>query len=591
MDIINILPDSVANQIAAGEVVDRPAGAVKELLENSMDAGATQIDLVVKDAGRTLVQVIDNGSGMSDSDARLCFERHATSKIHQADDLFAIHTMGFRGEALASIAAIAQVELRTRQHDSELGTEVVIEGAHIVDQHPAACPAGTSLSVKNLFFNVPARRNFLKKDSVEFGHIEEVFRRVTLIHHDLGFTLTNNGKLVYDLKAGTLLQRIAGLYGAAYKERMYAVEEQTDLVKIKGFVSRPEFSRSRRGEQYLFVNGRYIKHPGLSTAVERAYGDLLPDHSYPSYFIGLQVDPSKIDINIHPTKTEVKFVDEHALFAILRSAVKRALGQFSLATELSFDTPEEFNLPPAPKGYTPQAPRVSFNPDYNPFHASGNQTRIKLDHTVTTERLEKIEKPDILETPAAAPAPVQPVAGTCLQVQGRYIATALSSGLALIDQQRAHERVLYHRLLQSNSGDRPSQTLMFPLQCHFSAADAEMLGELMPDLKDYGFEMSPMNQTTFVVTATPPDLKESDLQALFDQLLQDYKGSTMQKYNKRSESLCLSLARQMSVRSGSTLSQEQMQQLVADLFACPMAEVSPSGKRIITIVKPEELLK
>ena len=591
MDIINILPDSVANQIAAGEVVDRPAGAVKELLENSMDAGATQIDLVVKDAGRTLIQVIDNGSGMSDSDARLCFERHATSKIHHADDLFAIHTMGFRGEALASIAAIAQVELRTRQHDSELGTQVVIEGSHIVSQQPTVCPAGTSLCVKNLFFNVPARRNFLKKDSVEFSHIEEVFRRVTLIHYDLGFTLTSNGKVVYDLKAGTLLQRIAGLYGNAYKERLYSVEEQTDLVKIRGFVSRPEYNRRTRGEQYIFVNGRYIKHPALSAAVERAYGDLMPDHCYPSYFIGLTVDPSKIDINIHPTKTEVKFVDEHALFAILRSAVKRALGQFSLATELSFDTPEEFNLPPAPTGYTPQQPHIKYDPGYNPFRATGSQTKIKLDYLEKTDNLDNLDNLESLEN-LAKPQPVAVSTGTCLQLQGRYIVTALSSGLAVIDQQRAHERILYDRLRTPHTELRTpnSQTLLFPVTCTFTAADAEMLGELLPDLKDYGFEVSPLNQTTFVVTATPADLKESDLQALLDQLLTDYKGSTMQKFSSRSESLCSSLARQMALHAGTTLSQEQMQQLVADLFACPMAEMSPSGKKIITIVKPEELL-
>ena len=590
MDIINILPDSIANQIAAGEVVDRPAGAVKEMLENSMDAGATQIDLIVKDAGRTLIQVIDNGSGMSDSDARLCFERHATSKIHRADDLFAIHTMGFRGEALASIAAIAQVELRTRQHDNELGTQVLIEGSHIVSQQPTVCPEGTSLSVKNLFFNVPARRNFLKKDSVEFSHIEEMFRRVTLIHHDLGFTLSSNGKVVYDLKPGTLLQRIAGLYGNAYKERMFAVEEQTDLVQIRGFVSRPEYSRRTRGEQYLFVNGRYIKHPALSAAVERAYGDLLPDHAYPSYFIGLTVDPSKIDINIHPTKTEVKFVDEHALFSILRSTVKRSLGQFSLATELSFDTPEEFNLPPAPKGYTPPIPHLKYDPDYNPFRAGSSQMRMSLGKT---DRLEKTDDLEPIEALDSMQQPEKPISsGTCLQVQGRYIVTTLSSGLALIDQQRAHERIIYDRLItQGDTLPPASQTLLFPVNCTFSAADAEMLGELMPDLKAYGFEMTPMGQTAFVVTATPVSLKEADLQALLEQLLTDYKGSTMQKYSRRDESLCRSLARQMAVRAGTVLGQEQMQQMVADLFACPMADTSPSGKRIITIVKPEELLK
>ncbi len=589
MDIINILPDSVANQIAAGEVVDRPAGAVKELLENAMDAGATQIDLVVKDAGRTLIQVTDNGCGMSDSDARLCFERHATSKIHKADDLFAIHTMGFRGEALASIAAIAQVELRTRQHDSELGTEVTIEGSHITDQHPSACPQGTTLAVKNLFYNVPARRNFLKNDKVEMSHIEEVFRRITLIHHDLGFTLTSNGRVLYDLKAGSMLQRIAGLYGAAYKERMFSVEEETDIVKIRGFVSRPEYSRKTRGEQYLFVNGRYIKHPALSAAVEKAYADLLPEHSYPSYFVGLQVDPSRIDINIHPTKTEVKFVDDHALFAILRSAVKRALGQFSLATELSFDTPEEFNIPPAPSGYVPPIPKVSYTPGYNPFKTTGSQTHLKMEGLERSKKIEAIEQPEDIEEMDMQPA--VPAAAACMQLQGRYIVTPLSSGLAVIDQQRAHERVLFDHLSSNQPAAASSQTLLFPVNCTFSAADADLFNELLPDLQSHGFAIEAMNQTTFVVTATPAEVKEEELQGFFDQMLADYKGATMQKYRSRSESLCTSLAHQMAVRPGTVLGQEQMQQLVADLFACPMADTSPSGKKIITIVKPEELLK
>ncbi len=592
MDIINILPDSVANQIAAGEVVDRPASAVKELLENAMDAGATQIDLVVKDAGRTLIQVVDNGCGMSDSDARLCFERHATSKIHKADDLFAIHTMGFRGEALASIAAIAQVELRTRMHDSELGTEVRIEGSQITDQRPTACAPGTSLAVKNLFFNVPARRNFLKKDSVEMSHIEEVFRRVTLIHYDLGFSLTSNGRLLYDLQPGSMLQRIAGLYGNNYKERFFNMEEQTDLLKIKGFVGKPEFSRKTRGEQYLFVNGRFIKHAALSAAVEKAYSDLLPEHSYPSYFIGLQVDPARIDINIHPTKTEVKFVDEHAMFAILRSAVKKALGQFTLATELEFDTPEEFNIPPAPKGYMPPEPRISYNPNYNPF--SGSKGSVKTEKMNERSDTPSLMDDDInalsLPLKPAAPSPTLP-SNTCMQVQGRYIVTTLSSGLAIIDQQRAHERVLYERLTQQVSFAPTSQALLFPVNCQFTPADADLFGELLPDLREHGFAIDPVGQCTFVVTATPPDFKESELQVTFDHILTDYKSATLQKYNNRTQTLCASLARQMAVKAGTTLSQEEMQQLVADLFACPMPETSPGGKKIITVVKPEEILK
>ncbi len=597
MDLINILPDSVANQIAAGEVVDRPASAVKELLENAMDAGATQIDLIVKDAGRTLIQVVDNGSGMSDSDARLCFERHATSKIHKSDDLFAIHTMGFRGEALASIAAIAQVELRTRLHDSELGTAIVIEGSHIVSQEPTACPTGTSMAVKNLFFNVPARRNFLKKDSVEFSHIEEVFRRITLIHYDIAFTLTSNGRLLYDLKAGSLLQRISQLFGNAYKERFFAVEEETDIVRIKGFVGKPEFARKTRGEQYLFVNGRFIKHPALSAAVEKAYTDLLPEHSYPSYFIGLQVDPSRIDVNIHPTKTEVKFVDDHALFAILRSAVKKALGQFTLATELSFDTPPEFNIPPAPKGYTPPTPRISYNPDYNPFAGAkglgvqgvrGSARECKTSAQDDAIVLNSLNSLDSMDSQNSLNSPKM----SCLQVQNRYIVTPLSSGLAVIDQQRAHERILFDRLTNSHINELThSQTLLFPVNCQFSPADADLFGELLPDLRSYGFAVEPLSQCTFVVTATPADLKEGDLQACFDQMLTDYKGATMQRFSNRSQSLCASLARQMAIKPGKALMQEEMQQLVADLFACPMADTAPSGKKIITIVKPEEILK
>lgn len=588
MDLINILPDYVANQIAAGEVVDRPAGAVKELLENALDASASQIDLVLKDAGRTLIQVIDNGCGMSDGDACRCFERHATSKIHHADDLFAIHTMGFRGEALASIAAIAQVELRTRQPENDMGTLVLVEGGRVTDRQPVACKSGTSISVKNLFYNVPARRNFLKKDSVEMSHIEEVFRRVALIHHEVAFSLSAGGRPLYNLPAGSLMQRIAGLYGNVYKERLFAVDEETDLVRIHGFVSRPEYSRKTRGEQYLFVNGRFIKHPALSAAVEKAYTDLLPDHSYPSYFIGLQVDPSKIDINIHPSKIEVKFVDEHALFAILRSAVKRALGQFSLATEFSFDTPPEFNIAPAAKGYTPPQPRLRYNPDYDPFRAVGS----RAERPVPMSEAKPVDSP----APALLPdmdisTPQPPIVNGCLQVQGKYIVTSLSSGLAIINQHRAHERVLYDRLRRSQETPAAPQTLMFPIQCHFSAADAELLGELLPDLQHLGFEMSPIGQCTFVVSAVPSDMKESDMQPLLERMLNDYKGSTMQKFSKRDESLCASLARQMAIKEGTTLDQEQMQQLVADLFACPLAEVSPSGKRTITIVKPEEVLK
>lgn len=609
MDIINILPDSVANQIAAGEVVDRPASAVKELLENALDAGASKIQLIVKDAGRTLIQVIDNGCGMSDSDARLCFERHATSKIHKADDLFAIHTMGFRGEALASIAAIAQVELRTRQHDSELGTQIIIEGCDIKEQNTCSCPAGTSLSVKNLFFNVPARRNFLKKDSVELSHIEEIFKRVALINYTTDYTFHSNGRVLYDLHSGNFAERISQMFGQNYRDRLYPVEESTDIVKIHGYVSKPEFVRKTRGEQYLFVNHRFIKHPALSAAIEKAYTDLIPDRNYPSYFLHLEVDPSRIDINIHPTKTEVKFIDEHALFAILRAATKKALGQFSLAAELEFNPIEEVDFAPAPTGYIPQQPQVSYNPDYNPFKSSGSSSGSSYSgykppsdkprspqwtsfFDLTAADAEAEPTPQVpAQTAIESVAPVQTdQPNPCLQVQNRYIVSTMPSGLLVVDQQAAHERVLYERL-SNRHHNANAQQLLFPVNCQFSPADADILNELLPDLKVYGFEIGSIGQTTFVVTATPPDVKDGDLQQIFDQMIVEIKGNMINKFADRSQCLCRSLARHTCVKSGTPLQQAEMQQIIADLFCCQMPSMSPSGKKTMIIVQPENLLK
>ena len=602
-DIINILPDSVANQIAAGEVVDRPASAVKELLENALDAGATKIQLIVKDAGRTLIQVIDNGCGMSDCDARLCFERHATSKIHKADDLFAIHTMGFRGEALASIAAIAQVELKSKMHDSELGTQIVIEGSDIKEQCSCSCPNGTSIAVKNLFYNVPARRNFLKKDSIELSHIEEVFRRVALINYNIDYTFHHNGKLLYDLHGGNFMERIAQMYGQNYQERLYPVNESTDVVKVHGFVSKPEYARKSRGEQYLFVNHRFIKHPAINAAVEKAYTDLIPDHYYPSYFLHLEVDPSRIDINIHPTKTEVKFIDESALFTIVRAATKRALGQFGLSTELEFNPIQEVDFPPAPKGYVPQQPQVHYNPDYNPFKSS---SKAGLAGTGSTQPRgsQWTSFFDLKKEDAAASAPTQQATlpqmqtegGTptsqpqpCLQLMGSYIVSTMPSGLLVIDQQAAHERIIYDRLM-SHESNAAAQQLLFPVNCQFSPADADIFSELIPDLQKQGFEIGALGQTTFVVSATPAEIRDSELQQLFDQILTEYKGTMMQKFSDRRQCLCRSLARQMSVKAGTLLQQAEMQQLIADLFCCLVPHVSPSGKKTMTIIPPDKLL-
>lgn len=610
-DIINILPDSVANQIAAGEVVDRPASAVKELLENALDAGATAIQLIVKDAGRTLIQVVDNGCGMTEGDARRCFERHATSKIKQADDLFAIRTMGFRGEALASIAAVAQVELKTRQHDSEWGTQIVIEGSDLKEQSPCSCAPGTSIAVKNLFFNIPARRNFLKRDSIELSHIEEIFKRVALANYTVDFSFHHNGRLLYDLKSGNFAQRITAIFGLSFKERLYPVEEQTEPVKVRGYVGKAEFVKRMRGEQYLFVNNRFIRHNGLSAAVERAYSELIPERTYPSYFLLLEVDPQRIDVNIHPTKTEVKFLDEQVIFAILRAATKKALGQFSLASELEFNPSTEIDFTPAAKDYIPHKPTVSYNPSYNPFRstASASDERKGGSRSFTPDRTLDADTnnpprdffdngqptdapPELFEGPPAADSQTTAASGgtTPISYLNRYIVTTLKSGIVVIDQQRAHERILYERLLQRRAAAQPSaQQLLFPVNCTFNAADSEMLTEITPSLEGLGFVIQPLGQNTFVVTAAPSDLDDSDLQQVLNYLIGDYKNSMMQRYSDRDKSICLSLARHMAVRSGKPLQPEEMQHLIAELFSCQAPDMSPSGKRTMIIFNEQDL--
>lgn len=597
-DIINILPDSVANQIAAGEVVDRPASAVKELLENALDAGATHIQLIVKDAGRTLIQVIDDGCGMSDSDARICFERHATSKIRRADDLFDIKTMGFRGEALASIAAVAQVEMKSRQRDSELGTQIVIEGSDVKEQSPCSCPTGTSIAVKNLFFNIPARRSFLKKDSIEMSHIEEVFRRVALPNYKVAFSLHHNGRLLYDLKGGNFAQRIAGIFGKSFSERLYHIQESTEPVKIYGYVGKSEFVRRTRGEQYIFVNDRFIKHPSLSAAIERAYSELIPERTYPSYFVLLNVDPSRLDVNIHPTKTEVRFLDENIIFAILRAATKKALGQFQLATEIEFNPSTEIDFSPAPKDYTPEQPKVSYNPNYNPFSStrpSQPTQRNEYEHFFDSaigarnngndevaQRLPLDEEPHPNDDTASnGTAPIG--------YQNRFIITTLKSGIAIIDQHRAHERILYERLMARKGSQASAQQLLFPVNLRFNAADSELLNELLPELEQLGFIISPLGQNTFVVSATPPDIGDKELQSLLEQTINDYKSSMLQKFGDRNQSICLSIAKRMAVKSDTCLQPEEMQSLIADLFSCKAPDISPSGKRTMFILGEKEL--
>ena len=620
-DIIQLLPDSIANQIAAGEVVQRPSSAVKELLENAIDSGATNIQLIIKDGGRTLIQVIDNGCGMSDTDARLCFERHATSKIRKAEDLFAIRTMGFRGEALASIAAVARVELKTKTFDNELGTCVIIEGSDVKEQQPCQAPNGTSLSVKDLFFNIPARRNFLKSDNVEMGHIEEEFRRVALVNTNIGFTLYNNGKLLYKMDPSTLHERIAALFGNNYRQRLYPVEENTDIVKLKGYICKAEFAKKTRGEQYLFVNKRFIKNYYLNNAIEKAYADMLPEKNFPSYFIDLEVDPSRIDINIHPTKTEVKFLDEHAIYSILKAAAKKSLGQFTFGHELDFDPLDGLNEIPVNKdNYTPKAPNISINPNFNPFESqhrpegsskgsSGstshstsknnndwqrffeitneNNTLNNPSQNIEIETTETVESKLFNDIPEND-NPAETTTNT-IQIGRRFIVCEVQAGLLLINQQRATERIIYDRLMANDMKNHASQTLLFPINCNFSPSDSEILSEIDDEIKHFGFRIDKLGANNFVVSAAPADLGDENVQETLEQIISDYKSNLLQQSYTRPQSVALSLARRLSTKEGTVLQPQEMQSIVKQLFECAIPDQSPSGKRTMNIININEL--
>lgn len=635
-DIINILPDSVANQIAAGEVVDRPASCVKELLENAIDAGATRVELIVKDAGRTLIQVIDNGKGMSDSDARLCFERHATSKIHQADDLFAISTMGFRGEALASIAAVAQVELKTRQADQELGSKVVIEGSEVKEQEPCSTPEGTSIAVKNLFFNIPARRNFLKKDSIELSHIDEIFRRIALVNSEVSFTFHSNGKMLYDLRAGNKAQRIASICNMDGTSRLFPVGEATDLVSVEGYVGKPEFARKTRGEQYLFVNNRFIKHQKLSFAVETTYKEMIPEHSYPSYFLYITVDPSRLDVNIHPTKTEVRFVDEHAVTAILRAATKKALGQFRLATEIDFNPSTEIDFAPAPQGYIPLQPQVSYNEHFNPFetepakkhgsgehniHSSSGTPRNTALHNAGWQQEKQWESASknpwenfynnstnkeeeaTISTIPNGPMPLQTTIesdeilseatpNVPILFKNKYIISTLKSGLLILHKQRATERIIFERLMLRCKSEKAyvgAQQLLFPVTCTFSPTDALLINETLEDIRRLGFVIDPMGKTNFVVSATPPDVRESEIQNILDMTISEMKGHPVERFSERQRSVCISIAHQLSIHQTTPPSVDEMQAMIGELFACQVPSLTPMGKKTMVITNEEEI--
>lgn len=597
-DIIKLLPDSVANQIAAGEVIQRPASVVKELMENALDAGATQIDLIVKDAGRTMITVIDNGCGMSETDARLCFERHATSKIQKAEDLFMIRTMGFRGEALASIAAVAQVELMTRRKKDELGTKIFIEGSVVKEQLPKPMSVGTNFTVKNLFFNIPARRNFLKSNEVEMRHITDEFFRVAMMNPEVAFSLSSNEKELYHLPKGNLKQRIVGLYGKDYDKKILPVQQETETATINGFIVKPEFLRKTRGEQYFFVNKRFIKHAYLHHAIENAYQELIPKDCFPGYFINIDINPAEIDINIHPTKTEVNFQDVKLVYAILHSAVRKSIGQNNLAPLLDFETAPDLGIDfgEASRMNRPIIePKVNFDPNFNPFkqtntqqrHPSGNWRIMYEDSNDTvSSNINKINN----SSEEIISSGINESKNLYIQLQQTYIITTVKSGLLIVDQHLAHKRVLYEKFLKEMENSvEASQQELFPQHITLNANDASLLKEIKPELEKIGFMIQQMNISTFVINGTPADSKTNDAVALLEKILEMYKTNLIDLKLDKKLNLARSLASQLAIKSGQTLNPIEMQDLIDRLFGCAVSEISPDGKKIYTIINVNEL--
>ncbi|SHF70663.1 DNA mismatch repair endonuclease MutL [Pedobacter caeni] len=617
-DIIQLLPDSVANQIAAGEVVQRPASAVKELLENAIDAGANKIQLILKDGGKALIQVIDNGCGMSVTDARMCFERHATSKVRKAEDLFAIRTMGFRGEAMASIAAISQIEMKTRRHEDELGTMVQIEGSVFQNQEPVATAEGTSISIKNLFYNTPARRNFLKSNPAEMRHVLEEFQRVSLANPAISFSLHHDGVEIFRLPASGLKQRIIHLFGNNYNQRLIPVEEETSIINLKGFIGKPEFAKKTRGEQFFFVNNRYIRDTYLNHAVNKAYEDLLPDDHFPLYVLFIDIDPAKIDVNVHPTKTEIKYLDEKSIYAILHSAVKRSIGRFNISPTIDFDQETGFSgmiTHKAPEEIVP--PSISFNPDFNPFKSTESKEPTVFSRNSEFSRsTESAVKPSTknwgslyeianhtqaeqtaIDLPGTTPLPddsLEPIQKQLMQLHNRYIISQIKSGLMLIDQQAAHERILYERF-SKNLEDRKgaSQQSLFPQTVTLSPNDYELAKSLLEDIKSLGFEVREFGKNTLIIEGIPVDLGSNNVHEtqLFEHLIEGFKNSQQELKLDRRDALAKSMARNSAIKSGTALGQQEMNTLIEQLFACQTPNFSISGKPVIQTIGLTELDK
>lgn len=610
--IIQLLPDHVANQIAAGEVVQRPASVVKELLENAVDAKASDIKLIVKEAGKTLVQVIDNGLGMNTTDARLCFERHATSKIRQAEDLFDLHTKGFRGEALASIAAIAHVEMKTKQDQEELGTHIVIEGSKLVTQEVAVLPKGTSFAVKNLFFNIPARRNFLKSETVEFRHVMDEFQRVAMAHPSISFTLIHNGSELYNLPSSNYRQRIVNIFGGKTNEKLVPVSEETELINITGFVGKPEFAKKSRGEQFFFVNDRYIKSAYLHHAIMNAYEGLLKEGNQPSYFLYLQVPPHTIDINIHPTKTEIKFDDEHSLYAILRSAVKHSLGQFNVAPVLDFERDSNLDTPYQYKDKEADFPTIQVDSSFNPF-ANDKPTAKSLSsfgsykrETSTasweslyvglkqeTQELEQFSFESEEVTGKLFDDEVEETkSSSTYQIHKKYIVSAIKSGMLVIDQGRAHQRVLYEQFLTSITVQKASsQQLLFPLELYFSSEEMVLLNELQSSLENTGFVFDAFNSDSVQISGLPIGMPESEVSIVLEELISNLQNEIPESSFSQSDSIAKSMAKSMAVKTGTYLTVKEQENLVNSLFACKDPNVSPFQKPTFITLTVEDLDK
>lgn len=615
-DIIHLLPDSVANQIAAGEVIQRPASVIKELVENAIDAGATEIHVLVTDAGKTGIQVIDNGSGMSETDARLAFERHATSKIREAADLFALRTMGFRGEALASIAAVAEVELKTRLAGEELGTRLLLAGSRVESQEAVSCPQGSNFSVRNLFFNVPARRKFLKANSTELSNILAEFERIVLVHPEVAFFLYSNDNELFNLPVMPLRQRIMAVFGKKLNQQLLSIEVDTTLVRISGYVAKPETARKKGAHQYFFVNGRYMRHPYFHKAVMEAFERLIPAGEQISYFIYFEVDPANIDVNIHPTKTEIKFENEQAIWQILSAAVKESLGKFNAVPSIDFDTEGMPDIPAfeSPRSVAP--PKVHYNADFNPFKSTstssfygGGSSRSQVEWESLYAGLEKASRMNEDSVPDA-PADGEwestsvsgersettetlvpmGVTGEHWQFKGRYILTSVKSGLMIIDQHRAHIRVLFDRYMeQIRQKQGVAQGVLFPEIVQFSASESAMLEGILDDLSAVGFELTSLGGGSYAINGVPSGIEGLNPVELVRSMVHTAleKGSDVKE--EAQSMLALTLARAAAIVYGQVLSNEEMSALVDSLFACETPNYTPDGRTVLATLKEEEI--